>query len=342
MLLVAPVYYGAKGQWYLRAFCSLGHKTMLVNQANYFGSGARSMGERILTRLRKRVSIVKYNHEICASALSFKPDLIVIMKGLNVYPETLIRIKKELQSVCFFNINYDDYFSRHKGNISRNLHESIPLYDCLFTTRRVNVNELLEFGASRAEYMPFCYDPSVLYPVIPSASEYRLYKSDVVFIGSFEQPRANMLERIADFDVAIWGNQWGKLKRTSPIRGAVRHKDVYEIEFSKVLNSSKIALNFFRRWNRDELNSRVFELPACGAFVISERTEEQAKFFEEDKEIVCFSDSDELRDKVSYYLKHDAERRKIARAGYERVKRERHTVQDRVVNVLNVFRELRS
>jgi len=340
ILLVAPMHYGQKGEWFLRAFCSLGYRVMLVNHCKYFSGNAKSIPEKIIGRLKIRLNIEKYNREVYRSAVSFRPGLIVVMKGLRISPGTLRQIKEKVKSTRIFNINYDDFFSEYKSNVSDYLYESIPIYDCLFTTRKINIEELLHFDAKRVEYLPFCCDPSALYPVVVTPSEYETYKSDVVFIGSFEKDRADKLESLANFDLAVWGNRWNRVRRGSEIRRHLRHKDVYELEFSKVLNSSKIALNFFRKGNRDVLNPRTFELPACGAFVIAERTEEQARYFEEGKEIVCFSNAEELREKVSYYLKHDEEREKIAQAAYERLRKEKYTVQDRVSNVLDVFFKL--
>ena len=46
---------------------------------------------------------------------------------------------------------------------------------------------------------------------------------------------------------------------------------------------------------------------------------ETAELFEEDKEIVMFKTPEELVEKSGYYLSHDEEREKIAKAGYEKV-----------------------
>lgn len=46
---------------------------------------------------------------------------------------------------------------------------------------------------------------------------------------------------------------------------------------------------------------------------------ETAELFEEDKEVVMFKTPEELMEKTAYYLNHDAERERIARAGYKKV-----------------------
>ena len=83
---------------------------------------------------------------------------------------------------------------------------------------------------------------------------------------------------------------------------SVAGRAVYGGELARVFGASKVSLSFLRRANRDLHTSRTFEIPACGGFQLSERTEEVLNFFEEGKEIECFSSLDELKDKITYYL----------------------------------------
>jgi spore maturation protein CgeB len=75
---------------------------------------------------------------------------------------------------------------------------------------------------------------------------------------------------------------------------------------------------------------RTFEVPACGSFMLAERSEEQRAMFVEDREAVFFSNTEELCDKVRYYLAHDDLRRRIAQAGFDRVTSGRNTYRDRL------------
>ena len=104
-----------------------------------------------------------------------------------------------------------------------------------------------------------------------------------------------------------------------------------------MFGTSKISLSFLRKANRDLHTSRTFEIPACGGFQLSERTEEVLNFFEEGKEIECFSSLDELRDKITYYLKHESRRLRIAAAGLERGRRSRYRFTDRLETILNAY-----
>jgi spore maturation protein CgeB len=68
----------------------------------------------------------------------------------------------------------------------------------------------------------------------------------------------------------------------------------------------------------DETTTRTYEIPACGGFMLHERTDEVLELFEEGKEMACFGSIQELAEKINFYLAHPEERESIARAGYER------------------------
>ena len=94
--------------------------------------------------------------------------------------------------------------------------------------------------------------------------------------------------------------------------------------------------------NRDRHTSRTFEIPACGGFQLSERTDEVLSFFDEGEEIECFASIDELKDKATYYLKHEAQRRRIAAGGLARVRRSPYSFTDRLQTILQQYQPVRN
>ena len=103
-----------------------------------------------------------------------------------------------------------------------------------------------------------------------------------------------------------------------------------DLEMVQMYSRSKINLGF-SSCDTGEAEERIvqirlrdFEVPMSGGFYLVEYMEELEEFFEIGKEIVCYTDPGDLVEQVKYYLKHDSERERIRRAGYERCLRD-HT-----------------
>lgn len=79
-----------------------------------------------------------------------------------------------------------------------------------------------------------------------------------------------------------------------------------------------ICLNLVHGDIETGLNSRHFEITACGGFMLTYPTPELGSCFEIGKECDVFHSEAELLDKIAYYLSHSGERREIAAAGQRR------------------------
>ena len=94
------------------------------------------------------------------------------------------------------------------------------------------------------------------------------------------------------------------------------------LEMPLIFNRSRININTTSKAIRTGLPLRIFDILSCGGFCISNYQEEIAELFTSGEEIVMYSSIEELCDLVAYYLGHDAERKEIAHAGYERLARD--------------------
>lgn len=102
-------------------------------------------------------------------------------------------------------------------------------------------------------------------------------------------------------------------------------------EMIRMYSRSKINIGFSTCGNTHETEERIvqvrlrdFEVPMSGGFYMVEYMEELEEFFDIGKEIVCYTDKDDMVDKIKYYLKHADGRERIRRAGCERCLRD-HT-----------------
>jgi spore maturation protein CgeB len=87
--------------------------------------------------------------------------------------------------------------------------------------------------------------------------------------------------------------------------------------------------------------TRSFEIPACGAFMLAERTKEHLELFKEEKEAEFFFSRKELVEKVHYYLEHPQKRKDIAAAGRKRCVNSGYSFQDRLKDILEKVQEIR-
>ena len=107
--------------------------------------------------------------------------------------------------------------------------------------------------------------------------------------------------------VRVWGNNWQKYQNKHP-NLLVESRPVINDDFIRVINATRINLNFLRRANRDKHTSRSLEIPACQGFMLAERTDEHLQLFEEGKEAEFFDSQEELLSKIQSYLKNDNKR----------------------------------
>ncbi|WP_243438605.1 CgeB family protein [Fundidesulfovibrio soli] len=85
------------------------------------------------------------------------------------------------------------------------------------------------------------------------------------------------------------------------------------------------------------VNQRVFDVPACGAFLLTDEREQLSGLFEPGVEVVCYGHPGEVAGMARHYLAHPGERQRIAGAARRRVLAE-HDYTHRMKAVLKVMR----
>lgn len=142
----------------------------------------------------------------------------------------------------------------------------------------------------------------------------------IVFVGRYETRRERYLKAILDQGLVIYGPRWNSHGDPS-LQSCLRGEEIWGEEINRLYNRAKIVLNI-PSWApsyADTPNLRIVDVPATGSFLLTEDSEMTRRIFTPGEHIDIFSSPEELRDKVDFYLTHDAAREKIARAGYARV-----------------------
>lgn len=336
ILIVSSSAEGGLGQSYLRAFSDFGAEAEIFDEEKFYRESGFFNPNRYFHRLFWRFLALPLQKEIIKKVVAAKPDLIFVIKGWLIKPETILEIKKILLRTLVFNFNPDNPFNTWHHGISNSwIRNSIPLYDAYLIWGKFLIEPLQKAGAKRVEYLAFGYDPKLHYPAVVTEKEKSFYGSDVAFVGSWDEEREKWLTGILDYDLKIWGNAWQKADKK--LQEKWQRKEMTGEEFSKVCNASKIILNFIRKQNGSAHNMRTFETPACGGFVLATGTEEQKEFFAEGKEAEYFGTPEELRQKISFYLKNEESRKKIAEAGREKLLGAGYSYRDRAKRILELF-----
>jgi glycosyltransferase involved in cell wall biosynthesis len=142
------------------------------------------------------------------------------------------------------------------------------------------------------------------------------------------------------FDVGFVGATGGAyVRRTALLQQLARRYTMndYQLayrpsEMARVYSESYLVFNCSLR---GEVNMRVFEGPATGSLLLTDRIGNGLSELVGDREHVVMYDDEHVLELVAEYLRDSAARERIARTGYEHV-RTHHTYDHRVSTLLDV------
>lgn len=322
--------YGEPYDWAMalnmkEAYQAMGHEVHIFDWTQWlYRTKKFTLKNRIFDRIFFYNVAKKINDNLINTLKLNVFNLLIVLKGVHIFPATISAAKKRVDQVV--NWNPDDFFN--SLNNSKYLLGSFGKYDCIFTPRSHLKEEYYKKGASRVEVLDWYYLPKFQHPIDVSPEEEQEYASDIAFIGTWSKRREQIIGNLQQYDVTVWGTHWHRASQQFRNRVDCR-TPIYTEDMCKAICSAKINLNILTRENRDTTNVRNFEVAACSGFQLSERTHEILQIFEEDKEIACFETPEELVSKCDYYLRHSEQREKIRLNGYKRVFSDKHTMADR-------------
>ncbi|MFH1148477.1 MAG: glycosyltransferase [Pseudomonadota bacterium] len=167
--------------------------------------------------------------------------------------------------------------------------------------------------------LPEAYDPFILVGEIAAAEK-----------------RLNYLARLSQTNVSVkvWGDPGWKSIEPHGIKYmgyAGHHREINSIYANSLIN---IDVN--RIYQMDIVPMRIFDILACGGFVLAEHSDELTELFKVGYEVEAYRTFDELTEKAAYYLGHRDEAQEIAGRGMAAV-RSRHTINSRIEYMLRAI-----
>lgn len=211
-----------------------------------------------------------------------KPDVVVFSKC----NEISSRVVSECNKVCKTVLWYMDPVNE---NFNSSLIEKInlctytfcALWDAYLTAKKI--------GGDKVFFLQEGYDQTSNFPVKSK------YVYDVSFIGALRNKRF-AYHKAVGFDVI---------------------QSAYGKEHSLAVAQSKINLNFTEGGTSD----RTYKVLASRGFLLTEPWISMENDFTTGQDFDIFTNANELKEKISYYLEHEDERLRIAEHGYQTVQK---------------------
>ena len=329
LLYVGPLTQGGTCLQRMNVLRELGHEVTPLD-TDSFTQDHGPVLNWLLYRTCWSPAVGKLNRQFVRSVLDVQPDMVWVDKGIFLRPESLRQVRGKSRLVHY---NPDDPFGPDPIGWRLFL-KSIPEYDLHFVARDVNIEEYQRAGARKVLRHYWAYDRNLHRPVDISPATHQLLGGPIGFIGDWEDRRETSVRFLADHgqSVRIWGPNWHRHGSHPQLK--IEDRGVWGETYAQAVCSFDINLGFLRKKNRDLSTQRSIEIPACGAFLLAERTDEHRSLFQEGKEAEFFSTDEELLDKVKYYLSHPDHRRQIAAAGLARCHSSGYSYHDRVRRML--------
>lgn len=283
----------------------------------------------------------EYNRRLVEAVKREKPDIFfTVMYTDELMEDALLEIKKYTKSVawmCDDHWRFDDY-ARHYP----------PYFSHIVTTYSKAIEKYEVLGFKNVIHSQWAADTGTYRPTGDKKD------IDVSFFGSWNRDRGRIVGflRKNGINTVVCGAGWpeGRIGQDEMIQSISRSK----INLGLNPPSSYFGLKpfvrlFFRRSGRrivpdfwhffgnmrewrqkriPQIKARMFEIPACGTFMMTQYADNLSDYYEIGKEIVIYEDDADLLGKIRYYLLNDTEREAIATAGYERTVRD-HTYTER-------------
>ncbi len=174
------------------------------------------------------------------------------------------------------------------------------------------------------------------YKSLPS-SEARLALESLLTWEATRQYRLDCVKQIIKFNPIIVGDTgWGDMLGTT---GSWRHipgLDYYD-DLPRFYPASKINFNCTSRQMIGAVNQRVFDVPACGGFVLTDHRKQMESLFELGREAIVYRHPEEIPPLIREFLSDDKRRKKISQAARKRILAE-HTYEIRLTRLLAIMR----
>jgi spore maturation protein CgeB len=315
---------------WLRALREIGCDAEMFDCHAYTLPGLAGRMER---RLLAGPGVLRLRRQLIRKVQDMRPDIVLLYQGHYIDLSTVQRLVSYSFVVGYHN---DDPFGAQSNKLRyRHLRKALPAYHGYHVYRPVNVQEAINAGVRRVGLLMPAFVPWTDYPRTLSPERKEELGADVFFAGHCEPDArgACLLAAInAGLKVRIHGDQtsWRMFAPAELLSRIGRIRHITGERYREAISAARIAVCFLSKWNRDQYTRRVFEITACGGFLLCERTAAMVELFAEGDSAEYFSSQEEFIDKARFYVSHEESRKRIAARGLEQVRTGGHDLLSRM------------
>ncbi len=130
--------------------------------------------------------------------------------------------------------------------------------------------------------------------------------------------RKRCLEGIMGFEPLVAGDEYWQ-RMLDGEQFSYHPPIAYGEEVFKLYRMTKINFACSSVQMSGAVTQRVFDVPAVGGFVLTDRRRQLEEVFEPGKEMACYSHPEEIPEQIRYYLSRERERMRIIKAARRRI-----------------------
>jgi len=262
----------------------------------------------------KFANYAEMNQALLQMVQQEQPDvMLTIQRDYEIWLETL-QIIQSRRDVATISWTTDDSWKYQE--VSRFIGTA---YHAMTTTYAEVIPKYHQDGIHNVLLTQWAANVETLQPPIPAA----LCRYPVSFVGAAHGDRQRRVAELKakGIEVACFGHGWSA--------GSVAVEEI-----PRIIRESIISLNFANAYKgANQVKARTFEVPGAGGFLLTEFASGIERAYVPGKEIAIFHSTEDLIEKIHYYLANTVERDVMAQAGFIRTQKE-HTYDIRIQELL--------
>lgn len=269
------------------------------------------------------------------------PDIILISDMPSFDLEQLKMIKESVSNKTIYLVGY--YFSE----LNNKFFEVVSQYDQIYTGSNGYVN-LMRNKEIPAFLLRHAFDSSIINKLdVCEKSNAVCFSGSIVVGKTYHNNRIEILNKMMEYKIPydFYGEIYGIQKEDKNLKILLdkiennRHDANYGIKYYSIISQYTIGLNLHAPCIDGAGNMRMFETTGVGTCLLTDYRDENCEMFDVDNEIVEYSSSEELLDKVRWLINYPSKAKEIAKAGQKRTLKD-HTYKNKAEQLNEYIQKL--